>query len=277
VTLKLKGYTNAPAAITGPNAVSSSDQIGVVKRTNSSSDWIGCGIKGGSNQNTGTHTNSTQSISGGIATAVRSAVSSFSDFAIGINTQPNPLPVTLLYLTAKGVDNSYIQLDWATATEINNQGFDVERSDDGINFTKIGWVDGNNNSSQTLKYRYDDKDVVSNKIYYYRLKQIDYDGQFEYTYIVSALIKEEGVFQLSELVPNPANNKVSIFITTPSEQIIKLKLNDLLGQEIISKEYTMQSGTNGIDIDLRDIPSGTYSVSIISGNIYTSKKLVIAR
>jgi hypothetical protein len=182
-----------------------------------------------------------------------------------------------LYLTAKGVDNSYIQLDWATATEINNQGFDVERSDDGINFTKIGWVDGNNNSSQTLKYRYDDKDVVSNKIYYYRLKQIDYDGQFEYTYIVSALIKEEGVFQLSDLVPNPANNKVSIFVTTPSEQIIKLKLNDLLGQEIFSKEYSLQNGTNGIDIDLRDIPSGTYSVSIISGNAYTSKKLVIAR
>jgi hypothetical protein len=128
-----------------------------------------------------------------------------------------------------------------------------------------------------MKYSYDDKDAIPNRIYYYRLKQIDNDGQFEYTYIVSAIIREERGFVISELVPNPAQNKVNIYVSTQTEQTVKLKLTDLLGQEIIGKDWLIQNGTNGVEIDLRDIASGTYSVTIISGNAYTSKKLVITK
>jgi hypothetical protein len=128
-----------------------------------------------------------------------------------------------------------------------------------------------------VKYRYDDKDAIPNRIYYYRLKQIDNDGQFEYTYIVSAIIREERGFEISELVPNPAQNKVNIYVSTQTEQTVKLKLTDLLGQEVMSREWLIRNGTNSLDIDLTEIPSGTYSVSLISGNAYTSKKLVITK
>jgi hypothetical protein len=208
------------------------------------------------------------------------SIDRFSDFYLHGNGglySNNPLPVTLLYLTATGVNNNYIQLDWATATEINNKGFEVERSIDGENFTKIGWVEGNGTTTQKMKYSYDDKDAIPNRIYYYRLKQIDNDGQFEYTYIVSAIIREERGFEISELVPNPAQNKVNIYVSTQTEQTVKLKLTDLLGQEVMSREWLIRNGTNSLDIDLTEIPSGTYSVSLISGNAYTSKKLVITK
>jgi hypothetical protein len=223
----------------------------------------------------------------GITYAEYKGIKNFSGGTVGIRVAPVPtsgpnsnpigLPVDWLYFTARGINNNYIQLDWATASEINNKGFEVERSDDGFNFTKIGWVEGNNNSSQTLKYRYDDKDVVPSRIYYYRLRQLDNDGQEDFSQIVSARIREEGGFEISELVPNPAQNKVNIYVSTQTDQTVKLKLTDLLGQEVINKDWLIKNGTNGVEIDLRDIASGTYSVTIISGNAYTSKKLVITK
>ena len=128
-----------------------------------------------------------------------------------------------------------------------------------------------------MKYSYDDKDVVPNRIYYYRLRQIDNDGQEDFSQIVSARIREEGGFEISELVPNPAQNKVNIYVSTQTDQTVKLKLTDLLGQEVVNKDWLIKNGTNGVEIDLRDVASGTYSVTIISGNAYTSKKLLITK
>jgi hypothetical protein len=257
--------------------VSAASQLGVVKRTNSSADWIGCGIKGGVNQNTGTHTNSTQSISGGTATAVRSGVNSFSDFGIGINTQPNPLPVKLLYFTATAVDNSYIKLDWSTSLEIDNKGFDIERSTEGVHFDKIGWVDGNGNSTQNIVYSFNDKTAQANTVYYYRLKQIDFDGDIEYSNIASAIFKDGKGFTLADLYPNPATNKVVISVATDLAQDAKIKIFDLLGQPVLVNDVNLVSGSNNFELDLTDFAGGTYTVSIFSGNQYITKKLVVSR
>ena len=95
------------------------------------------------------------------------------------------LPVELLYFDAFPSNNQYAQLEWATATEINNDGFEVLRSTNGIDFEYIAWISGNGNQTSTHKYSYEDYSIETGITYYYRLKQIDYDGQYEYFNIES--------------------------------------------------------------------------------------------
>ncbi|MBS1623559.1 MAG: hypothetical protein JST83_06040, partial [Bacteroidetes bacterium] len=129
-------------------------------------------------------------------------VSSWSGFYIhGQNNNNTPLPVTLLYLTADAIDNKYIDLDWATASEINNKGFAIERSTDGREFTQIGWVDGHGNSNTQLSYSYSDRTVQPGAVYYYRLRQVDFDGQFVYSEIVSASLIGEKGFSFEDMIP----------------------------------------------------------------------------
>ena len=103
---------------------------------------------------------------------------------------PSILPVELKEFKIRK-ENENIILNWITATEINNDGFEVQRSVDGINFTKIGWVEGRGNSSFDTYYQYRDVELLDINVVYYRLKQIDFDGQYEYSKIVSATFKTD--------------------------------------------------------------------------------------
>ena len=100
------------------------------------------------------------------------------------------LPVELVSFTATPMDNSYAQLEWVTASEINNDGFEVLRSVDGKNFRYLGWVSGNGNQTTIHEYSYEDYTIEKGVTYYYRLKQIDYDGQWEYSKIVYVVLQE---------------------------------------------------------------------------------------
>jgi hypothetical protein len=243
-------------------------------------------------QANGTHTGSSPyfkptpvySTLNGVSYVQYDGVASFSGGTAGVQVYPVPnsynpvsLPVELIYLTATPIDNRFIRLDWATAAEINNRGFEVERSDDGENFTKIGWVDGNGNSSQKITYKLYDKDVIPNKVYYYRLKQIDNDGKYEYTYIVSAKLIAEKGFVFEDMRPNPANNKVVLNILTATAQEVKVNVFDVLGQIVLKQNWQLSEGLNGTELDLQNLAGGTYTVTIISEGSHTSKKLVIAR
>jgi hypothetical protein len=211
-------------------------------------------------------------------------ITSFSGGSVGIQVypvpnanSPVPLPVKLTSFTANAVNNSYIKLDWTTAIEIDNKGFEVERSIDGQNFTLIGWVDGYGNSTELKTYTFDDKTVDQNTMYYYRLKQIDFDGDIEYSNIVSVAIKGERQFILTDLYPNPATQKATIAIATDVAQKVKVNIYDLLGQLVINSDWSVGVGTNSLDLDLSSMASGTYSVALTSANQTITKKLVIAR
>jgi hypothetical protein len=199
-----------------------------------------------------------------------------SDFAVGTGSSV-ALPVTLMYLTATPVENSYIKLDWATASEINNKGFDIERSTDGLTFKNIGWVDGHGNSNQQIDYSYNDKTVVPNSIYYYRLKQIDVDGVYEYSNIVSGVIIGTNGFVVESLRPNPANNKVTVQVVSLADQNATISVTDMLGREVSTQAWQISEGFNGTDIDLTAFASGTYNVVVKSQNQYFTKKLVVSR
>ena len=276
VTLNATGYTNATI-----NGVAvAANRLGVIKRANGTSPWLGCGRMGLSQQSAtlGTHSNSTQSISSGTATAKRTGVGAFSDFGIGLPGNNYALPVTFLYLTATAIDNSYIRLDWATASEINNKGFELQRSLDGVTFEDLSWTDGHGNSNQTITYSYDDKTVAPNTIYYYRIKQIDIDGDFQYSDIVSATIFTGKTGLLIEsLRPNPATDKVNIAVVSIADINAVVSLTDMLGREVITQNWHIEDGYNGLDLDTRALAAGAYNVVLKTDNQYYTKKLVIAR
>ena len=221
------------------------------------------------------------STDGGILYARFNSVVSFSGGTGGIGfTNSNSglaLPVTLLYLTATPKDNSYIELDWATASEINNKGFEIERSTDGVSYQHIGWVDGHGNSNAHITYTLNDRGVDPNVIYYYRLRQVDIDGNYEYSNIVSASIIGERGFIMGALVPNPASNQVAVNVVTDNVQAVDIMLTDMLGREVLAQPWQLAVGANGIDLDISALSQGVYHVTIRSANSYFTKVLAVTR
>ena len=110
----------------------------------------------------------------------------------------NPLPVELLSFDAKKVDEQ-IDLDWETAAEVNNAGFWVERSINGQPFTSIGWIASKGSNSQ---YAYTDTDVSVSGTYYYRLRQLDFDGRQTLSRLVPVVVELAG--PSAQIFPNPA-------------------------------------------------------------------------
>lgn len=258
VTLFERGYTNAPNSPT---------QLAVIKRNDCSSPW----------QSVGTHNNNTQTIALSTAKAVRSTLTSFSDFGIGFN-QDNALPVEMMYIEAEAISNSYIQVRWGTAVEINNKGFEVERSSDGKKWSTIGWVDGHGYSTMQLDYEYNDKTAEPNIRYYYRLKQIDFNTAFKYTGVVTAMLTGNDVFEITDFAPNPTASGTYLQITSSTDMEVRINVYNLLGQRAMELSYEVTKGINNrIDFDFRKLPAGTYTAVVETQKGNYSKKIVIAR
>ena len=203
-------------------------------------------------------------------------LTSFSRFGLGGGTGAG-LPIELLYLQAYPVDNKYIKVDWATETEINNSGFQIQRSTDGVNFTTIGWEDGAGNSSTLLTYDYPDHEVVPNQLYYYRLNQIDFDGTSELTYIVTAMITEASTFTISEFIPNPSENDSRIEVVTSKDKELNISVYNTLGQIVMWKDQQVIAGTNTIDFNFNLLADGTYYTIIKADNEFYNRKLVLTK
>ena len=150
----------------------------------------------------------------------------------------SPLPVELIsFIAAINEDN--IHLNWKTATEVNNYGFEVERSVDQGDFEKIGFVMGNGNSNSPKDYTFTDKFV--NGFLSYRLKQIDNDGSFTYSDIVEIEALTVKDFAVYQNYPNPFNPVTSIKFKIPTESKVKLTITNLLGEEISTLLNQQQS------------------------------------
>lgn len=188
----------------------------------------------------------------------------FSSLSVG--SGPNnstPLPVELLSLDANPIDNQFIRVDWATAVEINNAGFTVQRSTDGVNFTDLGWVDGNGNSTSTHYYEFDDLTAQRGQLYLYRLEQKDFDGTISYTYMVSAMLDPivDGLV-ISDFIPNPAVTSSALMVDAPYDGPMILELYNAVGQIVRTFEYDIKTGSNLIDVDVEFLASATYYARI---------------
>jgi hypothetical protein len=203
----------------------------------------------------------------------------FSHFQAGgaSATDGNALPVKLIALSADPIDNTYIRVNWATASEQDNKGFEVMRSTDGVNFTNLGWVDGNGTTEEQHNYLYNDNTVVPNTTYYYRLNQVDVDGTGILTYIVSAEVTNGPSVAVSEFGPNPTSGSTRLVVSTTEPQNVNVKFYDIQGRIVLSNNTQIDMGTNTIDFDLHSFADATYTAVIkVGANVY-SKKVVLVK
>ena len=256
------------------------DQIGLVKKdaTINSGNWTGCGLMSGVTQPYGTQIQSTQSTTSNTATVVRSGIPSFSDFAIGVEQNQNwALPVQLIYFTAVN-DNNNAALTWATASEINNAYFEIDRSLDAVTFDSIGQVAGHGNSEVTINYSYSDPDIslYNTSILYYRLKQVDVDGNFTYSNIAAVNVADvQQVFNIISTYPNPFSDHFSVSFFSPASQTVKVSVYDVRGALVSEEIINAELGMNVYSLPDPSLwASGFYSMSINTGSQkYTVKML----
>ncbi|HSL90538.1 MAG TPA: T9SS type A sorting domain-containing protein, partial [Ignavibacteriaceae bacterium] len=165
-------------------------------------------------------------------------------------------------------------------TEINNFGFDVERcalSAECQAWKKIGFIQGNGNSNSPKEYSFTDNPATGNK-YYYRLKQIDSDGQTEYSNVISIDLNIPNQYALYPNYPNPFNPTTSITYNLPADGHVSLKVFDVLGSEVATLVNDNQiSGVYTIPFNGKDISSGVYICKITADNFNSSIKMILMK
>jgi hypothetical protein len=189
------------------------------------------------------------------------------------------VPVELLTFTAS-VNNSKVQLLWSTASELNNIGFEIERSVNGPdNFVMVGFVDGKGSSTEINYYSYTDNPQLSGvSQIYYRLKQVDFDGTFSYSDIVNISYDVPAEFVLNQNFPNPFNPSTRISYFVPKESFVSIKVYDFLGREVGTLvSETKSTGSYELSFDASSLPSGTYFYTLIAGNYSETKKMILIK
>ncbi len=200
------------------------------------------------------------------------------------------IPVELTSFTAEALENEII-LNWTTATELNNHGFEIQKLNPPLNplpggeqkgWVKIGFVPGFGTTTESKSYSYKIAEFASG-IQYYRLKQIDFDGTYEY----SDVIEVEGInpaqFTLFQNYPNPFNPSTSIKFSIPVDSNVKLKLFNMLGQEVAELlNSEISAGIHHIDFNASSLSSGTYFYVLEangnnSSNFTSTKKMILLR
>ncbi len=151
----------------------------------------------------------------------------------------SPLPVNLIYFEAS-YKQGHVTLNWATAGEVNNSHFEVQRSTDGANFETIGRVEGNGTTTVSQKYQFVDTSASSSLVYY-RLKQVDYDGQYEFSPIVSVKIEGQLNDNTVSFYPNPIRSTSKVYLSSVSDlDNLNIILSDISGKTIYSNFTTLK-------------------------------------
>jgi hypothetical protein len=256
ITVKEKGHTNSD-----PNP----QNYCILKRVNSTSSW----------QSLGTHNVNTQNESGGIATAVRSELTSFSQFGIGKSA--STLPIELIFFKAEPNEN-LVNLSWATGCEINNDYFTLERSSDGKHFDELLKKKGLGNSTQTKYYSaVDDAPLAGSS--YYRLKQTDFDGKFTYSQVKSvsfgmgkSLNQKIGIESFG---PNPFSDNFRLTFTCESESNVRIQLVNISGTNVFTEIINAEKGNNSFEYDnAGELAPGAYFLSLSCNGSTVTKKLI---
>lgn len=195
---------------------------------------------------------------------------------IGSYTIPKPLPVELAAFSAAAIDNR-VRLEWVTATETNNFGFEVERSLNGVSFAKIGFVKGNGTSTSPRHYSFVDANLAPGA-YYYRLKQIDLDGTTTYSEIRHAAIAVPNTYVLEQNYPNPFNPQATIRYQLAQAGDVSLVIYNPLGQAVLTLVNGRQeAGAHTITVDASSLPSGIYFYKLSVNGFASLKKMVVAK
>jgi hypothetical protein len=199
---------------TASMGIISNNQFGILKRNDGSTSGGDWGAPGTMNNDDGAG----RMVADGYS--IRYGLTSFSEFGLGrASNNGNPLPIELVSFTAKVNANNEVVLNWITAIEINNDFFTIERSTDGVTFEEVSRVNGAGSTNVSHNYSTLDENP-ENDLSYYRLKQTDFDGAFEYSNIASVVVggATQPTVQIS-VYPNPANAGQQIQVSISEAKI----------------------------------------------------------
>jgi Secretion system C-terminal sorting domain len=207
--------------------------------------------------------------------------------AAPLSTGAVPLPVELTAFSVNVIDNAAI-LNWETATEVNNYGFEILRSaqndnhfDEGTDkesWEKIGFVNGHGNSNSPKIYKFEDQATSSSGKYKYRLKQIDIDGKYEYSQIVEVEVDIPTEFELAQNYPNPFNPTTTIAFSIPVKGNVTVQVFNMLGEVIESLvNQELEPGRYNYDFDASALSSGTYIYRISAGTNVEVRKMILLK
>ena len=197
-----------------------------------------------------------------------------------------PIPVELISFNGKAVGPD-ILLNWITATETNNRGFEIERKETGEKtgqWETISFIKGNGTTAESKLYSYIDKNVAAGN-YQYRLKQIDFDGSSDYSRVVEISIDSPEEFSLAQNYPNPFNPATNLSYVIGHSSFVTLKVYDVLGNEAaVLVNETKPAGRYTLKFDGSNLASGIYFYRIkavpidgSSGDFSAVRKLILLK
>jgi len=186
------------------------------------------------------------------------------------------IPVELTSFTASVIDQDVV-LNWTTASETNNSGFNVERKSANSTWETVAFVTGFGTTTETKSYSYVDS-KLSSGTYTYRLKQIDFDGTSEYSNEVLADVTGPVEFALEQNYPNPFNPNTTISYSVAKAGFVNISVYNLLGEKVATLVNTTQeAGRYDVTFDASNIPSGIYFYSIEAGDFKSVKKMTLLK
>ena len=186
------------------------------------------------------------------------------------------IPVELVSFTYTKL-NDGILLSWKTATETNNAGFSIERSIDSGNYSEVGFVGGKGTTTEPQVYSFFDDKVESGK-YFYRLKQIDFDGTFSYIGEILVDVGLPNKYLLEQNFPNPFNPSTTIKFSLPEKSIVAIKVFNLLGEEvskIVDDEFS--AGIHQVEYNASNLPSGVYYYKMETPKFTQIRKMAVIK
>ena len=198
-----------------------------------------------------------------------------------IATYTTPLPVELTSFSADAV-NGKVMLSWVTATEINNSGFSIEKSSDNKKFEEISFIKGKGSTAEKSYYSYVDKSALSGK-YYYRLKQIDLNGTYQYSKSVEIDLGLPKVYSLEQNYPNPFNPSTKLRFALPASAKVIIKIYNTLGQEVANILHNeLNAGVHEIEFNGSNLSSGVYfyrleAHGVDGSNFISTKRMLLMK
>jgi 1,4-alpha-glucan branching enzyme len=188
-----------------------------------------------------------------------------------INLRQLILPLQWLGFTAQKGANKSIELNWQTANEINNSYFNVERSIDGVTYNTIGSVPAAKGGSTTQNYTFTDAQPFTG-LNYYRLKQVDKDGQFTRSKTVALSIN--GSSAQWQVYPNPAHGSTALHVNTTLGKV-QLVLTDLQGKKVYSQTVTAATAGQQVTIPVQHLAKGLYLLTVSTGKTTSTEKVLV--
>jgi hypothetical protein len=190
-------------------------------------------------------------------------------------TLDHPVPVELISFNALQV-NDKVELNWTTASEVNNFGFEIQKKLEGYNWTTIGFKEGYGTTHEKQFYSFSDFNIYKNEILFYRLKQIDFDGSFEYSKEIEVEIGIPYKYALYKNYPNPFNPTTKLRFTISDLRFVELKVYDVLGKKVATLVNEIKEpGEYEVEWNASKLSSGVYFYRLKAGSFIQTNKMIL--